>query len=236
MVVKRTGSSETRAQLELRDVATWLHGELKDLAARVNRALDVAAQMDRILRNVALKRGPEQQRLDLENYSSKLESEMASLLESFQPSESNWKTFRQSAEPHDLDWRAFADRLEHDLFDAASRASESEIVGAPRELESPELTIRLWSDLLELAARSSEAEIRAVAERSQMQVRKLVAESAHAARVPLAERYFPREGSEPKVETRRNLKIGELPDKVVAALRNAEMDARHADLDSLMQD
>ncbi len=224
-----------QAPVELRNRAMWLRRELEDLAARVGRVTDVAMQMEReAARTVESEHQP--RRRDLGDLAARLERALSD-----EPTEPPPQSVLHSAELAESELPDFAGRLERDLIDAAIRVSESEprgLTGPAREFDFRELASRLERDLVELAARSPETEIRAVAYRSRAIARKMV--HAYASRAPQAERYLPprpyEPESAPQVEGRRNLRVGELPDDVVAALRRSDMDARHAHLDSLMQD
>ena len=228
-------SREETAQGELREAIMWLRRELSDLAARVERVVTVAANVERALGIPARSAEAEPEASD-RDFATHPERTLSLSAESSELWQSGYPALPAEGPPN------FAHRLERDLMDAAIRGSEREPQGslaAVRELDFQELTSRLQRDLLELAARSPEDEIRAVVARSLAVARKTLSASAHAARAPVARQYFPKQHeseSVSKVEGPKNLRVGELPDDVVAALRRSEMDARHAHLDSLMQD
>ena len=69
--------------------------------------------------------------------------------------------------------------------------------------------------------------------RAVVMAQKTLAAHAHAYRVPVAERYFPKDLKNDEVEGRRKLRVGELPEEAASALRRSRMDRRHAHIQKI---
>jgi hypothetical protein len=115
-----------------------------------------------------------------------------------------------------------------DLSDMAQRLSAALRRGNRDEsaVLFEERTARLEQDLRDVAVRASE------------QARSIATETARDVMLGVS-RAIPIGASAAdsvSAETRRNLNVGQLPNDVVADLRDAQMDERHAHLDSLMQE
>ncbi len=196
----RSSDASEQVSRELRAVAGQLTRSIQQLAALLDRILEIANQVQPAWRPAVLRREMEQENSELSAASRARDRELAVL----------------------------AQRLERHLSEAVKQSGHADEPSSAQALD--DLNLLLQQDLRDVAARTSERARQSVATEVTRQVFKASSQAAVELAVEAALT------NPASTETRRSLSVGQLPDGVVADLQDAEMNERHAHLDSLMQD